>query len=302
MNGIIIVDKPQNYTSFDVIAVLRKKLNQKKIGHMGTLDPMATGVLPIVVGDAAKFQIYSTNHDKEYIARIKLGISTDSLDSTGNVILEKKCHINENAFVEVLKQFMGDIKQVPPMFSAIKINGKKLYELARKGIEVKREERSVKIYDLKLLNFDEKNQEAEIKVLCSQGTYIRTLCQDIGEKLDCPAMMSYLRRTLSGGFRIENSISLEKLKDLSKEKICEDYLLPTDKLLERYDKIAISKAQAERFKNGGALSLSRLNLESEFQNEEIYRLYCENNFIGVGKANTLKEELKVLKCIHSENK
>ena len=296
MNGIIIVDKPQNYTSFDVIAVLRKKLNQKKIGHMGTLDPMATGVLPIVVGDAAKFQIYSTNHDKEYIARIKLGISTDSLDTTGNVILEKKCHINENAFVEALKQFVGDIKQVPPMFSAIKINGKKLYELARKGIEVKREERSVKIYDLKLLNFDEKNQEAEIKVLCSQGTYIRTLCQDIGEKLDCPAIMSYLRRTLSGGFR------LEKLKDLSKEKICEDYLLPTDKLLEGYDKIAISKAQAERFKNGGALSLSRLNLESEFQNEKIYRLYCENNFIGVGKANTLKEELKVLKCIHSENK
>ncbi len=302
MNGIIIVDKPQNYTSFDVIAVLRKKLNQKKIGHMGTLDPMATGVLPIVVGDAAKFQIYSTNHNKEYIAKIQLGISTDSLDSTGTVLLKKECHINEKMFLEVLKQFLGDIKQVPPMFSAIKINGKKLYELARKGIEVKREERSIKIYDLKLLNFDEKNQEAEIKVLCSQGTYIRTLCHDIGEKLGCPAVMSYLRRTLSGGFKVENSISLEKIKELSKEKICEDYLLPTDTLLTGYDKIEISKAQAERFKNGGALSLSRLSLQSEFQNDEIYRLYCENNFVGIGRANILKEELKVLKCIHSENK
>lgn len=302
MNGIIIVDKPQNYTSFDVIAVLRKKLNQKKIGHMGTLDPMATGVLPIVVGDATKFQIYSTNHNKEYITKIQLGISTDSLDSTGTVLLRKECHINEKMFLEVLKQFLGDIKQVPPMFSAIKINGKKLYELARKGIEVKREERSIKIYDLKLLNFDEKNQTAEFKVLCSQGTYIRTLCHDIGTRLNCPATMSYLRRTLSGEFKIENSISLEKIKELSKEKIREDYLLPTDILLTRYDKIEISKAQAERFKNGGALSLSRLNLQNEFRNEEIYRLYCENNFIGVGKANILKEELKVLKCIHSENK
>ena len=302
MNGIIIVDKPQNYTSFDVIAVLRKKLNQKKIGHMGTLDPMATGVLPIVVGDAAKFQIYSTNHDKEYVAEIQLGVSTDSLDSTGTVLLRKECNVSEKMFREVLKQFLGDIKQVPPMFSAIKINGKKLYELARKGIEVKREERSIKIYDLKLLNFDEKSQTAEIKVLCSQGTYIRTLCYDIGKRLNCPATMSCLRRTLSGRFKIENSVSLEKIKKLSKEKICEDYLLPTDMLLSGYDKIEISKAQAERFKNGGALSLSRLYLQSEFRNEEIYRLYCENNFIGIGKADTLKEELKVLKCIHSENK
>lgn len=301
MNGIIIIDKPQNYTSFDVIAILRKKLNQKKIGHMGTLDPMATGVLPVVVGDSAKFQIYANNHDKEYIAKIQLGISTDTLDSTGHIICEKKCNVNKNQFLEVLKKFKGEIQQLPPMFSAIKINGKKLYELARKGIEVNRKKRNVNIYNLELLNFDEKNQIAEIKVFCSQGTYIRTLCNDIGTELNCPSVMSYLRRTLSGGFKIESSITPEKIKDLSLKEIQEKYLLPTDMLLQEYEKIQITKAQSDRFKNGGALALSRLHFEKEFQNEAVYRLYCNGNFVGIGRANILKEELKVLKCVHYEN-
>ena len=298
MNGIIIIDKPQNYTSFDVIAILRKKLNQKKIGHMGTLDPMATGVLPIVIGDTAKFQIYANNHNKEYIAKIQFGIETDTLDHTGKIISKKESHINEKRLIETLKQFVGEIQQIPPMFSAIKLNGKKLYELARKGIEVERKARVITINNLQLLNFDEKNQTAEIKVLCSKGTYIRTLCHDIGKSLNCPATMSSLRRTLSGGFKVENSVGLEKIGNLSAEEICEKYLLPTDSLLKNYEKIYISKAQSERFKNGGALSLSRLNFQNGFQDGIIYRLYSENNFVGLGKSDTLKEELKVLKCVH----
>lgn len=297
MNGIIIIDKPQNYTSFDVIAVLRKKLNQKKIGHMGTLDPMATGVLPIVIGDTAKFQIYSNDHNKEYIAKIQFGIETDTLDNTGKIISQKESHIDKKSLEKTLKLFTGNIKQIPPMFSAIKLNGKKLYELARKGIEVERKARDITIYNLELLNFDEKNQTAEITVLCSQGTYIRTLCHDIGKNLNCPATMYSLRRTLSGGFKIENSANMEEIKNLSPKEICEKYLLPTDSFLQDYAQIHISKAQSERFKNGGALSLSRLNFENEFKDGIIYRLYSENNFVGLGKTDILRKELKVLKCV-----
>ncbi len=296
MNGILIIDKPKGYTSFDIIAILRKKFHQKKIGHMGTLDPMATGVLPILFGETAKFQIFSSAHEKKYIAKMHLGIITDSLDITGKVISTTKSNINKNQFEQALKNFKGNISQIPPMFSAIKKNGQKLYELARKGIETKRDARKVEIKEIILLDFDEVNQDAVIEVTCSQGTYIRTLCADIGSFLKVGAVLTELKRTKSNGFNLSQSLSLDDLKNTDEQKILQEYILPTDFLFKDLKEINISPAQANRFKNGGNLSLQRLKLPNEFKNLQKLRLYSEKQFIGLGEINLGSDELKILKC------
>ena len=187
MNGVIIVDKKKGRTSFDEIREIRKKYNIKKVGHAGTLDPMATGVLIILIGDATKLSDYLMDHDKEYIATLKLGQRTDTLDSEGQVIEEKEVpDLSKKNIEEVLFNLLGKSKQIPPMYSAIKVNGKKLYELARKGEEIERKEREIEIYEIKLIKIKEENKkisEIEFKVKCSKGTYIRTLCEDIAKKL-----------------------------------------------------------------------------------------------------------------------
>lgn len=184
MNGVLIVDKEKGKTSFDIIRDIRKKYNMKKVGHTGTLDPLATGVLPILLGEATKLSDYLMDHDKEYLAVLKLGQKTDTADSEGNVIEKKEVPcINIEDVEEVISTFIGEIKQIPPMYSAIKVNGKKLYDLARQGKEVEREPRKVKIYSINNIKLDKKNSEIEFTVNCSKGTYIRTLCEDIAEKL-----------------------------------------------------------------------------------------------------------------------
>ena len=270
MNGIIIIDKPQNYTSFDIIAILRKKFNQKKIGHMGTLDPMATGVLPVLLGDTAKFQIFTENKDKEYIAKMEFGLTTDTLDSTGNILSTSNQKVTEKNFLKTTKSFLGKIKQIPPMFSAIKQNGKKLCDLARKGIEVERKEREVDIKNIDIISFDEKNQTAVVKVRCSAGTYIRTLCSDIGNILGCGATMIELRRTESNGFKESDSITLGEIEKYSTEEIKNNYIFPTEYLFKNFKKIGISEAQKIRFKN---------------------------EFVGLGLICKEKNEIKVLKYI-----
>lgn len=297
MNGIIIIDKPQNYTSFDIIAILRKKFNQKKIGHMGTLDPMATGVLPVLLGDTAKFQIFTENKDKEYIAKMEFGLTTDTLDSTGNILSTSSQKVTEKSFLKAIENFLGKIKQIPPMFSAIKQNGKKLCDLARKGIEVERKEREVVIKNIDVISFDEKTQTAVVKVKCSAGTYIRTLCSDIGNILGCGAIMTELRRTESNGFKETESITLDEIEKYSTEEIRNNYVFPTEYLFKNFKKISISEAQKIRFKNGGALSIERIFMNFLVKDEEILQVYCKNEFVGLGLVCKEKNEIKVLKHI-----
>lgn len=296
MNGILVVDKPKNFTSFDVIAKLRKKLSQKKIGHMGTLDPMATGVLPILLGDSAKFQIFSSDNAKSYDAKICFGIKTDTLDVTGTVISQKKSTVSLLQFESVINDFIGEIYQTPPMFSAIKQNGIKLCNLARKGINIDREKRKVFVDSIKIIDFDENRQEAKISVLCSKGTYIRSLCDDIGNKMGCGAALGELRRTLSNGFKIENSIKLDAILELDVENI-KNYILPTERLFEDLPTVNITAAQALRFKNGGNLAISRIRFTSCVVDNKTYKIYCDENFVGLGKTSFNTSELKVLKCL-----
>lgn len=296
MNGIIVIDKPQDYTSFDVIAILRKKLSQKKIGHMGTLDPMATGVLPILLGSTAKFQVFTSENEKEYIAEIKFGIVTDTWDIHGNILEKNNSNITEIELKNVLKNFIGNIKQVPPMYSAIKKNGVKLCDLARKGKEIEREARDVEIKSIELINFDYQNQTAKIKVLCSKGTYIRSLCYDIGKILKCGACMGDLRRTLSNSFTLEDSISLEKIKTLEVDDITSNYIFPTEHLFKKNKSVNISEKQSQIFKNGVNLMLSRLSLNNNMKHDEILKIYSDSKFIGLGKIDFEKDILKYLKC------
>ena len=296
MNGIIVIDKPQDYTSFDVIAILRKKLSQKKIGHMGTLDPMATGVLPILLGSTAKFQVFTSENEKEYIAEIKFGIITDTWDIHGNVLEKNNSNITEIELKNVLTNFIGNIKQVPPMYSAIKKNGVKLCDLARKGKEIEREARNVEIKSIELINFDYENQTAKIKVLCSKGTYIRSLCYDIGKILKSGACMGDLRRTLSNSFTLEDSISLAKVKTLEVDDIISNYIFPTEHLFKKNKSVNISEKQSQIFKNGVNLILSRLVLSRDVKNDEILKIYSDNKFIGLGRVDFDKDILKYLKC------
>lgn len=297
MNGIIIVDKPKGFTSFDIVAKLRKKLNQRKIGHMGTLDPMATGVLPILLGDTAKFQIFVNNNNKSYKAKIKFGITTNTLDITGQVLSTQRVEITKQDLKNVLYKFLGEIYQIPPMFSAIKKCGVKLYDLARKGVSVDREKRKIFIKDIKIINFDSENDEAEILVDCSKGTYIRTLCDDIGRELGCGATLSELRRTSSNGFDEIDSIALMEIIDMSLEDIFKKCVLPTERLFETFPTAYITPNQSIRFRNGGALMTERVKFDDIPQNDVIYKVRCNGEFIGLGKIDEMSHELKVLKCL-----
>lgn len=293
MNGIIIVNKPMDFTSFDAVAVTRKASKQKKIGHCGTLDPNATGVLPVLLGAATKAQDILPNHDKEYVAELKFGIETDTLDIWGEVIKEEQSNVTKEQFEEILKNFRGEIMQVPPMYSALKKDGQRLYDLARQGIEVKREARPVTVYSLTAEDFSEENQTAKIKVSCSKGTYIRSLINDIGKALGTFAVMTALQRTSACGFTLENAITIEELKSLTPEEI-KAGLLPIERLFYSYREVTVSPAQATRFKNGGALGLERLrSLPKDSTDGEIFRVKHEDKFLGLG---IIKEtELKIYK-------
>ena len=296
MNGIIVVNKPKNHTSFDVIAILRKKLGQKKIGHMGTLDPMATGVLPILLGSTAKFQIFTEENEKEYIAEIIFGLTTTTWDIFGEETGKKEANISRENLAEILPKFTGEIMQVPPMFSAIKKNGMKLCDLARKGKEIEREARKVEIKKLEILDFNEEKQTAKLKILCSKGTYIRSLCHEIGAALGTGACMGELTRTLSNSFRLEESIALEKIKNMELNEIIENLVLPTDRLFKSNRLVSVSESQARMFKNGIALKTELLNISEEFKNDEIIKIYEDKKFIGLGKFDFSEKVIRYLKA------
>ena len=270
MDGVIIINKQKNFTSHDVVNVIRKKLNIKKVGHTGTLDPNATGVLPILVGKATKISKYLIEHDKTYIATIKLGEKTDTGDNEGQVIEEKLVppDLKKEDINNVLQSFLGKQKQVPPMYSAIKINGKKLYEYAREGKEVKLEAREIEIYKIQLLEY--KNSKIKFEVECSKGTYIRTLCEDIAKKLGTVGYMEKLQRTKVNNFKIGDSVLLD---DITLENVEED-LIKIEEVFKEKDKIELDNKKLELFLNGVKLTYDLP--------KDIYRIYNNKQFIGIG--------------------
>ncbi len=251
MDGIVIVDKPQGWTSQDVVSKLRGVFKTRRIGHGGTLDPLATGVLPVFVGRATRGVEFFEHADKTYEAVLRLGLSTDTEDITGTVLEEKPVKITCEQLLDVLPQFRGDIMQVPPMYSAIKVNGQKLYDLARKGRQVERQSRPVTIHKLECLEFD--GLRAKLLVHCSKGTYIRTLCKDIGAALGCGGCMERLRRVSAGAYTIDKAVSLQELVAIDAP---EGYLMPVDSLFERYGSITLTEKQTLRCRNGNSFSVS----------------------------------------------
>ena len=282
VNGIICVYKEKGYTSHDVVAKIRKIFNQKKVGHTGTLDPEAVGVLPVCLGKATKVSSMLTDTDKVYETTLKLGITTDTQDSTGKIIEEKEVNISEVQIKEVINKYIGEYYQIPPMYSAIKVKGKKLYELAREGIEVEREPRKVYIYNIEILNYS--LDTIFLRVYCSKGTYIRTLCYDIGKNLGCGAHMSKLERTKVGCFDINTCYRLDTIEQQVKDIGCDHLIIPIDELFKDYAKAVIIKKYESLLYNGNILSLNTLNIDGELINNNLYRIYDSGlQFIGIYK-------------------
>ncbi len=253
MDGIINVLKPTGMTSFDVVGYLRSVLRMKKIGHTGTLDPAAAGVLPVCTGKATKAIEFLMNKDKVYRAELTLGIETDTQDGTGRVIRKKEVSVSESRIEDALKSFVGSYNQIPPMYSALKVDGKKLYELARSGIEVERNAREVKVHFVNIL--DVKSNRVIFDVGCSKGTYIRTLCSDIGEKLGCGGHMSFLVRTKSGVFNISDSLTLEEIKNHVEEDVLDRKVIGVEKVFSDYNEIVLNLKDTKRFMNGVAIKI-----------------------------------------------
>jgi len=258
LDGIVCIDKPEGMTSFLCVAILRRLLGVKKVGHAGTLDPNATGVLPLLVGRATKTLDRLPIHDKSYTATLRFGAVSDTLDVWGTVT-ETGAPLPTRAAVEAaLPAFRGEIMQVPPMTSALKKDGVRLYELARQGIEVQREARPVTIHELQLLDYDEGTGVLTLHCACSKGTYIRTLCDDLGRMLGCGAVMTSLRRTMAAGYSLTDCITVEQAKEMAAEGTLAGRILPIETILAAYPAITVSAAQAARFRHGGALALERL--------------------------------------------
>ena len=281
MTGIILLDKPKDITSFGAVARVRRICSEKKCGHTGTLDPMATGVLTVMLGGATRFIELLPSHNKAYRASFRLGTTTDTLDITGKILETREVNASAEDVREKIKDFIGEISQLPPMYSAVSVDGQRLYDLARQGIEVERKPRQVTIFSIDILSENEETNEYRIHVECSSGTYIRTLISDLGEALGCGAVMTELRRTKANGFEIEKAVTLEELEEAVKNGRIGDILIPVDKALEEYPVIKVSEAQAKRFRNGGELSLERLKYPRMLG---YFRIYDPaGNFIGIGE-------------------
>lgn len=251
INGIIIVNKETGFTSHDVVAKLRGICGQKKIGHTGTLDPAATGVLPVCLGSGTKLCDMLTDRDKEYVAELLLGVETDTQDTTGSVLRESPVTVTEEEVSRACLSFLGDYDQIPPMYSALKVDGKKLYELARAGKEVERKARRVRILELEILEM--RLPVVKLRVVCSKGTYIRTLCSDIGQKLGCGGTMQSLQRTKAGRFRLEDALTLGELQQLKDSGELERVVQPVDSLFEETPALRVTAEAARLLENGNAL-------------------------------------------------
>jgi len=305
-DGFLLVDKPSGYTSFDVIARLRGILKQKKIGHGGTLDPNVTGVLPVFVGRGTKAIDILSNHDKKYTATFRLGITTDTQDIWGEVTKECESEKDIKKIEAAVLSFKGKQKQLPPMYSAIKVNGVRLYDLARQGAVVPRESREIEVYDIEFLGKTQNENEYSFNVYCSKGTYVRTICADIGEKLGCGAAMTSLVRTMAHGFEIEDCFSLDEIQKAADENRVDELMRPISDLFCDLPPIYLSEKQTKMYINGVTLDPKRVSgviydsayVIAEWQK---YAVYSENRkFLGIGQVKYPEREFKSLKLFLGE--
>lgn len=273
IDGILNVHKEQGFTSHDVVAKLRGILKQKKIGHTGTLDPDATGVLPVCLGRATKVCEYLTDRSKMYTARVRLGVVTDTQDLTGQVLEEHAVRVTREELEKAVSAFTGEIWQTPPMYSAVKVNGKRLYELARQGVEVERKKRRITVYSCAVSDFTEEDQTFTMEVHCSKGTYIRTLCHDIGERLGCGAAMASLVRTQSGMFSLEGALTLAQIEQKVQEGTLEEAILPIDAIFEEYPAVVVSQQGLRFLQNGNALKQEWCGETAGLEHGETVRMY-----------------------------
>ncbi len=293
MQGFLLLNKPRDLTSYGAVARIKRLSGEKRVGHTGTLDPLATGVLPILLGRATALSSYLLDADKSYRAKIKLGIETDSCDITGEVVAKSEKLVTNEELSSALDAFRGKIMQAPPIFSALKKDGVRLYTLARKGETIDIPEREVEIYKIELLSPEIRENEFEIAVSVSKGTYIRSLARDIGRYLGCYATLTELTRTETGGFSLSECSDLEEL-----ESDFSAHLLSPDRAVSHLPELTVTKAQAKRFCNGGQLDLERLKL-TDYIDGELYRIKYENELLGLGFVDTKKNQMAI-RCVISE--
>ena len=291
MQGLLLLDKPEGITSFGAVARIKRISGEKRVGHTGTLDPLATGVLPVFLGRATALSSFLSDADKRYTARVRLGLETDSCDITGNVVSECDVSVTEEKLKDVLSGFKGELRQQPPIYSAIKKDGVRLYEIARRGETADIPFRNITVHSLELLCGPDENNEFEISTLVSKGTYIRSLARDIGRKLGCGATLTALRRTFAAGFGAEDCISLS---ELSAENISER-IINEENAVTHLRKIYITEKQAARFVNGGGLSAERISLKDPHSGE-LFRVKLGEKLLGIGEYNAEKEQICV-KCV-----
>lgn len=295
IHGVLNVYKEKGYTSHDVVAKLRGIVGQKKIGHTGTLDPDATGVLPVCLGKATKLCDMLTDKDKTYETVLLLGQVTDTQDISGTVLETKTTDaLTKERVIEVIHEFVGMYEQIPPMYSALKVNGKKLYELARQGIEVERKARPVQIHEIHIEEID--LPRVRMEVTCSKGTYIRTLCHDIGQKLQCGGCMEQLVRTRVSRFEIKDSYTLEQIAQRRDEGKLKDILVPIDEMFSQYKKVVIKEKNSSLVYNGNPFFKRHTEKISDLSDEELVRVYDhQNRFIGIYGYSEQKEMFKLIK-------
>ena len=285
MDGIILINKQKNYTSHDVVNKV-KKITKSKVGHTGTLDPNATGVLPLLLGNATKISKYLINHDKEYKVLLQLGTKTDTADAEGKIIEEKDVNIDslsEENVKKVLSTFLVKQKQIPPMYSAIKVNGKKLYQYARQGQEVEIKPREIEIYEIKLINLDKKQKQISLVVSCSKGTYIRSLCEDIADRLGTVGFMKELNRTKVGEFNIKDCVTVEEFEEKYNKNDFSD-IITIEEIFKENPKIELDNLNIKQYLNGVKIKVP--------VQDAVYRTYLNNKFIGLGivKESYLKRD------------
>lgn len=300
INGIINIYKEKGYTSHDVVAKMRGILKIKKIGHTGTLDPDAVGVLPVCVGKATKLVDLITEKDKTYEAVMKLGISTDTQDITGKVLKTSEVNVNLPQITQVIQSYIGEYPQLPPMYSAIKVGGKRLYELARQGKEVERERRLVLIKDICILDYSKEENEVTVRVDCGKGTYIRTLLHDIGETLGCGATMKSLVRTAVGQFKIEEALKLSDIEELVQNERITDYMMPLDYVFQSYNKVNVLREFHKLIYNGNVFQNEHIIQPKQDPNTELIRVYdADDVFIGIYRYNKEENQFKPVKLFLS---
>ncbi len=275
-NGILVIDKPAGWTSQDVAAKLRGVFHERRVGHGGTLDPMATGVLPVFVGRATRAAEFLESAEKEYIAGLRLGITTDTQDTTGTTLTEQPVQVTRAQLEDTLRRFLGPQEQIPPMYSAVKIGGQKLYELARRGQEVARRPRAITIHELELS--DGSGADYTLRVRCSKGTYVRTLCHDIGQAFGCGGCMSSLRRTAAGSFTLQQAVTMQQVLDFAAQHDPQQLLLPVDAIFAKHPALIVTLQQAAKLKNGAQIK------DWQFA-DGIWRVYAEDGeFLLLGQV------------------